>query len=128
MITHYIIYIILKLTLFLTNILLNLLKINEKVPHYDVWYIFTTCIVSVIYGEYTDDIVLKLINFAILGLFLTIYFLGYYTEYKNKLMALLTKENIESILNEIINRIRNKIRNGISFFSDIFSLLKVLKD
>ena len=87
MLRHYLIYIAIKLFLVLTNIFMFLSKYAGKVPHYDMWSFFVTSIVSIIYGEYVDDIVLKLINFAVLGFFIAMYSLGYYQQFKNKLIS-----------------------------------------
>jgi len=62
-------------------------KYGDKVPHYDVWSFLATCIVSIIYGEYVDDIVLKLINFTVLGFFVAMYSLGYYQKAKRKIIS-----------------------------------------
>ena len=103
MLTHYLVYVLLKLTLFITNIFLNIYEINDKVFHYDVWYIFLSCAISIMYGEYINDFTLKSINFAVLGLLLTAYFSGYY----GKFMALLTTENLYYILNRIKNNLKD---------------------
>ncbi len=87
MLQHYLIYIGIKLFLILTNLFMFFSKFSTKVPHYDMWSFFITCVVSIIYGEYIDNIALKLINFSVLGFFIVMYSLGYYTQFKNKIIS-----------------------------------------
>ena len=94
MLRHYLIYLAIKITLFLANIFMSVSKYSEFVPGYDLWYIFTTCVISIIYGEYIDDIALKMMNFGVLGFLITMYILGYYQIVMKYIMDFLSVDTL----------------------------------
>ena len=100
---HSTIHSIVKIIIFLINIIICLFSLNEHVFNYNVWALFFSCVVSIVYAEYYGNFVLKIFNFIILGVFLPLFILGYYKKLENEIKELLSERNFNIMGAAIIN-------------------------
>ena len=100
---HSTIHAILKIIIFIVNIIICLFSVNEKVFNYNVWAMFFSCVVSIVYAEYYGNFVLKIFNFIILFVFIVLFILGYYQKLEKKIKELFSERNFNTISSAIIN-------------------------
>ena len=103
MVSHSFIHCVVKIIMFIINIIIYYFALDKNVYRYNVWAMFVSCVVSIVYAEYYGNFGLKMFNFISLIIFIALFMLGYYQKLEKKLKELLTTRNFNIIIAGINN-------------------------
>lgn len=79
LVIHSILHSIIKIIIFIANILMKMYKLDKNIPYYNLLMIIISSGISILYAHYYDKYYLKIFYMFFLSIGLTIYFLEAYS-------------------------------------------------